>query len=401
MGSNKFVRARAMTLYLLVIACVIAFIPTQAFSGDTIRIGASMSITGKYARTGIYTQNGYHLWADEINARGGLLGKKVEFVIYDDQSDPKSAAKLYEKLITSDKVDLLMGPYSSGVTFAASTVSEKYKIPMITAGATSEEIWKRGYKYVIGTGPHNELYYVGGFEIAKQMGFKTISIVNADDLFPLSLGKAVAKLANENNIKIVLEEDFPKGSQDFTALITKIKATNADILFAGTYLPDSVLMMRQLKEQNYAPKMMIFSIGPSLPDFKTALGEDASYAMVESFWEPSINTPGNKEFTEAYKAKYDSEPEYHGAWAYSGCQVLEAAVKEAGVLDTEKIRDALTKIHPTTLLPGKFSIDSSGMQTGQKSMIGQWINGKREVVWPAEYATAKYVLPVPPWGERK
>jgi branched-chain amino acid transport system substrate-binding protein len=401
MTSKRFSPKHTALITLLSVVFVIGLVVPTAFSSEPIKIGASMSLTGKYARTGVYTKDGYELWAEQINNRGGLLGRKVEFVIYDDQSDPKTAAKLYEKLITSDKIDLLMGPYSSGVTFAASTITEKYKIPMITAGATSEEIWQRGYKYVFGTGPHNELYYIGAFDLAKQVHFKTIAIINADDLFPLSLAKAVEKLSKENGIEVVMKEDFPKGNQDFTALITKIKARNPDILFGGTYLPDSVLLMRQMKEQNFCPKMIVLSVGPSLPDFQEALEADANYVMVESFWEPAINTPGNKEFTEAYKKKFGYEPEYHGAWAYSGCQVLEAAVKEAASLEPEKVRQALTKVHPTTLLAGEFKVDDSGMQVGQISMIAEWLDGKREVVWPEKYATKKFVLPVPAWNDRK
>ncbi len=401
MTGKRFSFKHTILITFLSVVFLLGVITPITFAAEPIKIGASMSLTGKYARTGVYTKDGYELWAEQINNQGGLLGRNVEFVIYDDQSDPKTAAKLYEKLITSDKVDLLMGPYSSGVTFAASTITEKYKIPMITAGATSEEIWQRGYKYVFGTGPHNELYYIGAFDLAKQMDFKTIAIINADDLFPLSLAKAVEKLSKENGIEVVMQEDFPKGNQDFTALITKIKASNPDILFGGTYLPDSVLLMRQMKEQDFCPKMIVLSVGPSLPDFQEALGADASYVMVESFWEPAIDTPGNKEFTEAYKKKFGYEPEYHGAWAYSGCQVLEAAVKEAGSLEPEKVREALTKVHPTTLLPGEFKVDDTGMQVGQISMIAQWLDGKREVVWPEKYATKKFVLPVPPWSDRK
>ena len=398
MSAKKFF---FMNILLVLTVSIIFLFTSIAFAGKVIKIGASMSLTGKYARTGVYTKNGYELWAEQINARGGLLGQKVKFVVYDDQSDPKKAAKLYEKLITSDKVNLLMGPYSSGVTFAASTVTEKYKFPMITAGATSEEIWKRGYKYVFGTGPHNELYYVGAFEIAKKWGFKTIGIINADDLFPSSLAKAVHKLAKKSGIKEIFSEEFPKGAKDFTTIITKLKAKNPDILFGGTYLPDSVLIVRQMREQKYSPKMIILSVGPSLPDFQKSLGADANYVMCESFWEPAINTPGNKEFTEAYKKKFGAEPEYHSAWAYSGCQVLEKAVKEAGCLDKEKIRKALAKIEVTTLLPGVYKVDSTGMQIGQISMVAQWLDGKREVVWPDKYATKKAVLPVPSWDKRR
>jgi len=397
-------KTKRFSLSLLIVIAVMSsfvFFSSFVFAGGIIKIGASLSMTGKYARTGQYTKNGYKLWMDEINAKGGLLGKKVKFIIYDDQSDPKKGAKLYEKLITSDKVDLLMGPYSSAVTFAASTVTEKYKFPMVTAGSTSEEIWKRGYKYVFGTGPHNELYYVGAFEIAKKIGLKTIGIINADDLFPTSLANAVRGVAKKNGIKVIFEEEFPKGAQDFTPLITKLKSVKPDFLFGGTYLPDSVLIVRQMKELNYCPKMLVLSVAPSMPDFKKSLGANADYVMGESFWEPTLNTPGNNEFIEAYKKKYGSDPEYHGPWAYSGCMVLAAAVKKAGSLDKEKIRAALSTLKLQTLLPGPYKVDSNGMQIGNKALVVQIINGKREVVWPEKYATKKAILPIPAWNKRK
>ncbi len=369
-----------------------------------IRIGASLSMTGKYEQTGIYTKNGYELWADNVNARGGLLGRQVELIIYDDQSDPKKAVELYEKLITADKVDLLMGPYSSRIVFAVAELTEKHNFPMVTAGASSEEIWNQGHRYLFGTGPHNEQYYIGAFEMIKQKGFKTVGIIYADDLFPLSLAKAVTKLSKKNSTEIIFSESYPKGNQDFAPIISKVKATHPDVLFGATYLPDSVMVARELKAQNCLPKMVVLSVGPSSPDFVEQLGDDADYFMGESYWEPSVNTPGNKEFIENYRKKFGHEPEYHSAWGYTGCQVLEAAVKEAGSCDREKVREALKKISDfniAALLPGVYKVDEQGMQSGHITMIVQCLNKKREIIWPDQYKTAEPVLPVPAWDKRK
>src|SRR5437870_3717010 len=169
-----------------------------------IKIGASISLTGTYAKLGSYTQDGYLMCAKEINDKGGLLGRKLEFVIYDDRSDPPTAIKLYEKLITEDKVELVMGPYSSPITKAASTVSEKYKKVMMASLAAETAIWQQGYKYLFMTISPAEVYMEGLVDLAAERGLKTIAIIHEDTSFAKAAAQGAATLAKKRGMQVVM-----------------------------------------------------------------------------------------------------------------------------------------------------------------------------------------------------
>src|SRR5262249_1318496 len=159
--------------------------PPAASSSGPVKIGASISATGTYGRTGLYQQEAYQLWEKQVNARGGLLGRQVQMIIRDDQSDASTSQKLYEQLITEDKVDLILGPYSSQVTQAAANVAEKYRYPMLAAGASASELWSRGdKKYLFGVYSIAESYFTGVLDIAQKEGYRTIAVINEATLFP-------------------------------------------------------------------------------------------------------------------------------------------------------------------------------------------------------------------------
>jgi branched-chain amino acid transport system substrate-binding protein len=372
-------------------------------SGPPIKIGASVSTTGSYGRTGLYQQEAYQLWERQVNARGGLLGRPVQFIIRDDQSDASTGQRLYEQLITDDQVDLILGPYSSQVTQAVANVAEKYRYPLLAAGASASEIWTRGdRRYTFGVYSIAEVYFTGVLEIAQRAGYRTIAIVSEDTLFPKSTAQGTAKLAREKGMQVVLEEQYPARVSDVSSLIQKVKATGAEVLVGGSYLPDALLITRQAKDLDYAPKLMAFSVGAAMPDFGEALGKDADYVFGPSMWEPELTTPGNPEFVREYTALHGREPDYHSATGYSACQVLEAAVKAVGSLDRERIRDWLASAELETVLPGKYKVDANGMQVGHEVLTIQWQTGNKVLVWPPKYAApgATYKLPMPPWSQR-
>lgn len=365
-----------------------------------IRIGASLSLTGAYARTGQDQRNGYELWRRDVNEKGGLLGRQVEFVFYDDESKPETGAKLYEKLITEDKVDLVLGPYSSPVTFAASTVTEKYKYPMVATGSAATNIWERGYKYIFQVYTPDDFYMDGAVIFGAEKGAKTMAIVNENTVFAKGAARGASKRAKEAGIEVVFTEEYTRGAPDFSPLLSKIKALNPDILLGGTYLPDSVLITRQAKELDVNPKMFAFSVGPALQDFYNSLGKDAEYVFGASQWEPSLKLPGVKEFVERYKAAFGAEPGYHAAGGYGGAQILEEAVKRVGSIDPEKMRETLAAMETTTIF-GKYKVNEKGLQVAKPSYMTQWQEGKREIVYPKEAATAAARYPTPTWKERK
>src|SRR5580765_4892202 len=166
----------------ITLAVLLASVPADAQA--PIKIGASLSLTGSYAKPGTYQKEGYEVCADELNAKGGLLGRKVEFVMYDDQSSTQTAQRLYEKLITEDKVDAVMGPYSSGITESVAGISEKYKKVLVSPLAATTSIFRQGRKYIFMVISPAEVYLEGLVDMAAKRGLKTIAVINEDTLFP-------------------------------------------------------------------------------------------------------------------------------------------------------------------------------------------------------------------------
>ncbi|HEY3101890.1 MAG TPA: amino acid ABC transporter substrate-binding protein, partial [Methylomirabilota bacterium] len=224
----------------------------SATAQGPIRIGASLSLTGTYAKLGKNQHEGYQLCEKDLNAKGGLLGRKVQFVVYDDQSMPATAVRLYEKLITEDKVDGVMGPYSSPVTEAAVNVTEKYKKVMVAPLAATTSIFKRppGQKrnYVFMVISPAEVYLEGLLDTGAKRGLKTVAIVNEDTLFSKAAASGAEEVAKKKGLQVVFKEAYPKGNTDFSALLTKVKAANPDIVAAATYFDDAVALTRQMKE---------------------------------------------------------------------------------------------------------------------------------------------------------
>jgi len=378
---------------------VLASLPLPADAQTPIKIGASMSVTGTYAKPGSYQKEGYDVCIDELNGKGGLLGRKVELVIYDDQSQPATAVKLYEKLITEDKVDAVMGPYSSAVSEAVANVTEKYKKVMVAPLAATTSIFKKGRKYIFMVITPAENYLDGLIDMAAKRGFKTVAIINEDTLFPKASAAGTAEAAKKRGMQVVLQEAYPKGNTDFSALLVKIKAANPDVIAAGTYFDDAVAITRQMKELNVNPKMFGLTVGGDLPEFYDLLKQNAEYIYGSTQWDESLPYPGQKEFLAAYTKKFKHEPSYHAAAGYAGCLIYGEAVKRAGTLDADRVREQLLKMETKTAF-GDYKVEADGFQVAHKMVMLQWQDGKRVVVWPDDLASGKLRYPTPEWGKR-
>ena len=385
---------------LTALAALAAGTLSPASGQNPIVVGASISQTGRLAVTATYVLQAYQLWVDDVNARGGLLGRPLTLKVYDDKSDPGTGAKLYEKLIVDDKVDLVAGPYSTPVSAAASTVNEKYKKVMVAPMAAGDALWQRGYRYLIQTLTPSSLYYIGVVDLALERNLKTIAFMSEDSEALRVATPAAADLAQKKGLKVVHNEFFPRGTTDFSGILTRIKALGADVLVCGCYEPESVLSVRQSKELDYSPKILFAGHGAAVPEFYKALGKDAEFVLASDHWDARMKTPGNTEFVERFKKKYGREPNYHAAGTYGGMQAFEAGVRKAGSLDQDKIRQALGEIDVNTIF-GRYKVNERGGQIGKTSIIVQWQGGKKEILWPGETATAKAMLPAPPWAERR
>jgi branched-chain amino acid transport system substrate-binding protein len=368
-----------------------------------IRIGASLSLTGTYAKLGRNQHEGYKLCEKDLNAKGGLLGRKIEFVVYDDQSTPATAVRLYEKLITEDKVEGVMGPYSSPVTEASVNVTEKYKKVMVAPLAATTSIFKRPpdkkRHYVFMVISPAEVYLEGLIDTAAKRGLKTVAIVNEDTLFSKAAASGAVEVAKKRGMQIVFQEAYPKGNTDFSALLTKVKSLNPDVIAAATYFDDAVALTRQMRELDVNPKAYGVTVGGDLPEFYETLKTNADFIYGATQWEHVLPYPGNTEFFEAYKKEFGHEPSYHSAAGYAGCLIYAEAVKRAGSLDADRVREQLFKLEMRTVF-GEYKVDQDGFQVAHKMVTFQWQEGKKVVVWPDELAQGKPRFPTPPWNQR-
>jgi branched-chain amino acid transport system substrate-binding protein len=384
------------TVTLALLGALIGAAPEQA----PIRIGSSLSLTGTYAALGQNQHRGYQLCAKHVNEKGGILGRTIEFVFYDDQSQPATGVRLYERLITQDKVDVVLGPYSSAITEAVANVNEKYKMPMMAPMASTTSIFKKGRKFIFMVQSPAEVYLEGLIDVAAQKGLKTMAIINEDTLFPKATVQGTIELAKQKGLEVVFVEAYPKGNTDFSAILIKVRAANPDVLGAATYFDDAVAITRQMRELDVNPKMYGVTVGGDLPRFYELLGKNAEFVYGATQWEPELPYPGSKEFTAAYKETFaDADLSYHSAGGYAGCQILVEAIKRAGSLQGEKLRDEILKMDISTVYGG-FKVDDDGFQVAHKMVMFQWQDGKKAIVWPEEMATGQVRFPTPPWSQR-
>ena len=399
-----------------VVALALWFAPgSGADAQPPIRIGASLSQSGVYVALSQNQQGrGYPLCVKHTNEKGGVLGRKLELVLEDDQSQPATAARIYEKLITQDKVDLVLGPYGSPMTDPVADVTEKHRMPLVAPGTATTSLFKKGRRFIFMVPPPGEVYLEGLIDMAARRGLKTVAVIHEDTLFATTSARGAVELTRKKGLEVVVVQAYPKGTADFAGILSKVRAANPDVLAAGTYFDDAVTITRQLRELNVNPKMYGVTIGGALPRFYETLGRSAEFVYANSPWEPELvalragglipvarQYPGAREFVEAHHREYPgADLSYQTALGYAACQVLVEAVKRVGSLDREKIRDAILKLDINTVF-GPFKVDSDGLQIAHKMLMLQWQDGKKVIVWPEELATGKARFPTPPWNQRQ
>lgn len=400
---NAFTASRLSALVLAA-----AFLASAALAGapranaadqPPIVIGTTVSQTGSYAEDAKYALQGYELWVKTQNAKGGLLGRKIELKVYDDASDPATAVSLYEKLVQQDHVNLIVGPYSSAITAAVANIAEKYKMPMISPEVSSVAPFKRGLKYIFQAQAQSTRYVAAVIELAKANGFKRVALSGEDSAFPRSVASAFPDLAKNAGLEVVFNELYPHNASDYSAIAQKIKQSNPDVVVGVSYFPDSVGLLRALKQANVSPKIMYFSVGPTEPNFAKETGKDAEGVLGTTNWSASLKTANNGPFTKDFQDTYHASPDYHSAANYAALQVLASAILAAKGLDNEKIREFMAASKVPTVM-GVYEVDPSGIQVGYDSLMLQWQGGKQYVVSPAGMAQRKPIVPFPSWSNR-
>jgi branched-chain amino acid transport system substrate-binding protein len=266
--------AKVMTASVVVLALAIVSV---AEGQKPIRIGASASRTGAYAALGQNQLRGYQLCVTHTNERGGVLGRKLELVVEDDQSQPATAVRIYERLITQEGVDLVLGPYGSPMTVPVAGVIEKHRMPMVAPTIGSTSFFKEGRKFIFMVYSPGEAYLEGFVELVARNGLKTIALIGEDSIFPHVVVKGASDLARKRGLQVVFAGAYPKGTTDFSAILTRVRAAAPDALGAATYFEDAVAITRRMKELNLNPRMYAATIAPGQPKFYQRLERIAEF----------------------------------------------------------------------------------------------------------------------------
>lgn len=387
----------------------------------TLTIGFTASTTGKYNVESTRQINGLNLWMNQVNDAGGITladGTVVKFQskFYDDESTAERVQELYTRLATEDNADFLISPYSSGLTDASAVIAEQYGKVMITTGAASDSTYQKGYTLVFQTYTPASRYLTGALDLlaATDSTIKKIAIVHETDKFSTDVATALNAYAEAQGYEVVLFEGYPSETTDFAPFINKIQEAAPDAIFGGGHFQDGSTFAKQLAEKDVPLKFVALLVAPPEPTF-AELGDAALGIIGPSQWEPlaAFNAeaaaaagmdffgPSSAEFSEAYKVAYDEEPSYHAAGGYVAGLLLQKAIEDAGSTDPAAVKTALDALNLMTFF-GHIQFDTSaenhGLQIGHSMVYIQWQDAgglTKQVVWPAEGASAETLFPIP------
>jgi branched-chain amino acid transport system substrate-binding protein len=373
--------------------------------GTPIKIGASLPLTGDFSEPGVAARQGYEIWQQQVNKNGGLLGRQVRIVVKDDASDQNTVVTDYNALIQQNKVDLLLGTFSSLLNLPASAVAERNKMLYVEPAGGSPEMFSRGFKFLFfaqqATAPHQaDLFvdWVGGLSGDEKP--KTGAYIIADDPFGGPVAEGIQKGLEAKGVKTVYSKVYPPETKNFDAIASAVAAQKPDVIAQGSAgLEDGVNLIRSLKKVGYSPKQLFQASSPSFADqFSSAVGvQNTDGIFYAVSYHPDAKTPGNEDFLAAYRAKYNTDPPEDAADGYAAAQVLQAAVEGVGSIDDQqKLADWLHENSVDTIL-GKLSWDDKGAPE-QAFLLAQWQNGDEQIVLPDDSATSdKIVNPKPAW----
>jgi branched-chain amino acid transport system substrate-binding protein len=366
---------------------------STASAEDVIRFGAPLPITGPLAPEAIKQQQGYDLWAEQANKAGGISvgGKKykVEIVYVDYQSNTPRAVQASEQMITQDNINFLFGAFGSGAAKAASTISEKYKVPTLAAAASSAQVYDQGYKYLFGTFTPNDTLTTPLTQIikAKAPDVKKVAILARNDLFPLAIAQEMEKSAKANGIEVVYFEKYAIGTLDHSAALSEIKAKAPQWIFITGYTNDLLLARKQMVDQQIKADVVTMIAGPAYQDFIESAGASAENITSASWWHPAEQYEGKdifgstSNFVKLFKAKYNSEPDYGQASASLCGALFQMAIEKAGSLDRDKVRDELARLDVVTFF-GPVKFGANGQINSLDPPVFQIQGAKPVVLFP-------------------
>jgi len=374
---------------------------------DEIVLGQAIALSGPYTVGAAVTQIAPNdMWIEEVNAEGGIYveeyGKKLplRLIRYDDTSDVGTQVKLTEKLILEDKVDFILGPWSTAMWFAIAPTVNEYKYPVIGPTVDSlqlREMWQEiPYEFIILNQPKEKA--VAMVDMALELGVETMVAGHLQDLHGIEYAGGVVPALAAAGVEVLAYKSFPIGVKDLTPMLKEFKALNPDAAFFFCYPDESFLITAQSIEVGFNPKLLYCTIGIAFSPYREMFGAETVEGMMGAgAWHPDVPYTGAKEFWERMTAwSGPGGTDWYGnAFCYSAVQVLQQAIEGAGTLDRTKVRDYIaTETFDTVIGPVKFVQQFCIQSPGE---VGQWQNGEFHIVAAKEKRTAEPIYPKPPW----
>jgi branched-chain amino acid transport system substrate-binding protein len=420
-------------LWILAIGAALVGGPMPA-AADPVVIGASLPITGGFAINGQKHKDGYELCVELINKSGGLLGEPVEIIISDNQSNNETAQAQFERLINENKVSILLGTFSSRITFPTTSIAEQNKIVYPIPSGVALQIYERGYKYIFNFQPNAAEYLgqsYGGLMkdlVDPSQMPKTAAVIYADDFYA---NAAVAGLVGhtrkiagtdkvidlspgalaDSGVEVVFEQQWPEeGFSDWITLANSVKNSGAGLVVGFTASPDEAIQLtRAFKTVDYQPSVVIMGQGTQA-EFQDQLGDAANGVIIHSAWHPAVQWVGdisgkdfsNQDFIREFKAKFGREPDEDNAIPFATCQGMAYAISRTKSTDNTVLRNwlaARTADAPVKTILGDFYWNEKGLPIGKPFLLTQWQNGELKFVYPLGQfpGTADLIWPKPKW----
>lgn len=412
MRSQKLAVAPILAATLLVASIA----PRNALSAPaakekTLVFGAAVSLTGATSNEGHLTLEGYQLWAQQVNAHGGIkVGNnkyRVAIKYYDDASDPTQSAQLYEKLISSDHVNFLLGPYGTAATLQDEAIAEEHHIPMVEGNGAASSIFSRGFKYIFGvlSPAVNYANVMLQAALSQKNRPTSVAIINANDAFSQEVAAGAHDFAFTHHLKIVEYQSYPANTTDLTSVLTPLKSNPPDMILGSGHENEAVVTMKQCKQLGINVKLYGFTVGPGTPDFVSALGSDANDVIGSAQWTAQekykgvdvFRTPAN--YQKLYVKKFGHAPSYQSADGTAAALAFQYAIEKARSVNPKKVRDALAKLNILTFY-GRIRFAQNGANTYKPMATIQIQHGTLKTVYPKNIANAKFIYPTPPFGQR-
>jgi len=384
---------------------VVLLVVAPAAAAETIKVGAVVPLTGRYGAGGAQVRTGYELAVEAINASGGVSvgGRKLslELRVLDDESDAtKTVARL--ETLASENVVAYLGGFGSDLHAAAASVAEKNKIPYLGVAFALHRIHQQGFRYLFSPYWKSPDVKPVTIDLLRSIPAgerpRTAAIFQERTDWGREIAAAWSEAGRDAGYQVIVQGEYAPGAKDFSDLIVKAKAAGADVVFGVPTPPDGMTLVRQMKELGYTPKLMMLIRAPDVSVWATNLGKDGDYVVMTAPWHHAVRAPAVKELNEAYQKRVGRPTDPNAGPAYACVQILAAALVSAGSLDHARVRDAIAAIDTVTVIgPVKFRPDGTAVV---QPMLGQWIAGKQELIWPRDLATASFLYPAIPFGKR-